>query len=59
MFRKSDFSSPYFRKGDMTNNLKKLGNFHTPGNVYPMVKAGDFDLKGARQAGNALERRHK
>ena len=54
MFRKGDFSSPYFRKGDM---IKKLGNFHTPGNVYPIVKAGDFDLKGARQAGNILERK--
>ena len=59
MFRKGDFSSPFFRKGDMTNNLKKLGNFNVPHSVYPMVKAGDFDLKGARQAGNNLERKHK
>jgi hypothetical protein len=41
----------------MANNLKKLGNFHRPGNVYPMVKAGDFDLKEAVRAGNALERK--
>ena len=55
--RKGNFNSPYFRKGDMANNLRKLGNFHRPGHVYPMVKAGDFDLKEAVRAGNALERK--
>lgn len=57
MFKKGSFTNSYFKKGDMSNNLKKLGNFHTPHNAYPMVKAGDFDLKESRNAGNALERK--
>ena len=59
MFKKSDYSSSYFRKGDQTRQYRALGKFHIPHSAYPMISANDTDLSQARKNGNALERRHK
>jgi len=59
MFKKGYYNSSFFKKGDMTQQDRMLGNFHSPHMVHAWVKTGDFDLKENRKAGNALERKHK
>ena len=59
MFKKSDNSSPYFKKVDQTRQYRALGKWHIPHSAYPMISANDTDLKQARKNGNSLERRHK
>ena len=59
MFKKGMMNSSYFRKGDMTQQDKMIGNYHSSHRVHPWVRAGDFDFKENRKAGNALEKHHK
>ena len=43
MFKKGNQSSnTYFRKGDMTHATKLIGNYHSPHQVYPMIRTGLF-----------------
>ena len=58
MFKKHDYSSSYFKKGDMSHQTKRFGNFNHANMVHPFIRADDFDLKAARKAGNILEKKH-
>jgi hypothetical protein len=52
-------NSSYFRKGDMTQQDRMIGNYHSPHMVHSWVKPDDVDMKENRRAGNALEKRHR
>ena len=57
-FKKGDYSTgSYFKKGDLSQ--KHIGNFGHHGMVHAFVKAGDFDLRENRKAGNNLEKTSK
>ena len=59
MFKKGEMKHSHYKKGDLGQFGKQLGNFHTKGSVYPLINANDIDLNGARKAGNCLEKHSK
>ena len=59
MFKKGYYNHSFFKKGDMSQQDRLFGNYRSPHMVHSWIKADNFDLKGARKAGNALEKRHK
>lgn len=59
MFKKGSYTGSHFKKGDLAYFHKQLGNFHSKGNIYPLINANDIDLNGARKAGNSLEKHSK
>jgi hypothetical protein len=56
MFRKGDMSyNSFFRKGDMSNRNKLVGNYHSPHLVEPIHNV-NHSMEKERAKINALEK---